>query len=49
MKQGKKLRKMVLIQNYATDKLNKIKKIIGFIKDISDYFFPDFVLQKSID
>ena len=48
MKQGKKLRKMV-IQNYATDKLNKIKKIIGFIKDISDYFFPDFVLQKSID
>ena len=47
MKQGKKLRKMVLDQNYATDKLNKVKRIIGFIKGIADYSFPDFVLQKS--
>ena len=47
MKQGKKLRKMVLDQNYAINKLNKVKKIIGFIKGIADYSFPDFVLQKS--
>ena len=47
MKQGKKLRKMVLDQNYAINKLNKVKRIIGFIKGIADYSFPDFVLQKS--
>ena len=46
-KQGKKIRKMVLDQNYSINKLNQVKKTIGFVKGIADYSFPDVILQKS--
>ena len=47
MKKGKKLRKMVLDQKDSTEKLKEVKKTIGFIKGITDYSYPDIVLQKS--
>ena len=47
LKKGKKLRKMVLDKNYSTDKLNEVKKTIGFIKGITDFSYPDIILQKS--
>ena len=47
LKEGKKLRKMVLDQHDAIDKLEEIKKKIGFIKGVTDYSYPDIILQKS--
>lgn len=47
MKNGKKLRKMVLDENYAVNKLNEVKKKIGFIKGVTDYSYPDIILKKS--
>lgn len=44
---GQKIRKMVIDHQYATDKLNEVKKKIGFIKGITDFSFPDIILQKS--
>ena len=44
---GQKMRKMVLDHHYATDKLNEVKKKIGFIKGITDFSYPDIILQKS--
>ena len=38
---------MVLDKNYSTDKLNEVKKTIGFIKGITDFSYPDIILQKS--
>ena len=46
MQKGKKLRKMVLDENYAKDKLNKAKKTIWLLKGITDYAYPDIILQK---
>ena len=45
-KRGKREKKLVISGNYVKDKLQEIKRKIGFVKGISDYSIPSIILQK---
>ena len=45
-KRGKREKKLIISGNYVKDKLQEIKRKIGFVKGISDYSIPSIILQK---
>ena len=45
-KKGKREKKMIIHGNYVNDKLQEIKRKIGFVKGVSDYSIPSIILQK---
>ena len=45
-KRGKREKKLIISGNYVKDKLQEIKRKIGFAKGISDYSIPSIILQK---
>ena len=45
-KRGKREKKLIISGNYVKDKLQEIKRKLGFVKGISDYSIPSIILQK---